>query len=395
MPEHRADDSAQFRRILTRNLAVPLAMGLGSIVVFVGLLWHLVGLLEWVDHTHRVIAKGQELSTLLADEESGMRGFLLSGQESFLAPYSLALAKFEGELAAGQALVADNPAQVDRLRRVGAMANSWNEYARDAIAMRRRGDSVEEFVRTERGKQLFDDMRRELRGFMDNEARLLRDRREDAQNGTWTAVGIYIALLLGASAVIAWAGRRDMLNLSNEYGDALARSRENARDSEERAWLRGAQVDLANELAGALAARGIAERTLAFLAGRIGAVVSAAFVRGDDGLPQRIAAHGLRGDAPDTPHAEQGLVSQVWRDGTMLRLPGLQTGFLKVETHLGDTPPQEVVLLPALHDGEVNGVLELGFLQPPDTRALALLDQLQGLLGTLLEGAHYRQRLQR
>src|SRR6218665_3176600 len=96
--------SAQFRRILTRNLGLPLAMGLGSVVVFVGLLWHLVGLLEWVDHTHRAIAKGQELSTLLADEESGMRGFLISGHESFLAPYSLAQAKFDSELQAGKAL---------------------------------------------------------------------------------------------------------------------------------------------------------------------------------------------------------------------------------------------------------------------------------------------------
>jgi CheY-like chemotaxis protein/signal transduction histidine kinase/CHASE3 domain sensor protein len=391
--------SAQFRRNLTRNLALPLGMGLGSVVVFVVLLLKLADLLEWVDHTHRVIAKGQELSTLLADEESGMRGFLISGQESFLAPYSLALAKFGSELQAGKALTTDNPAQHDRLRRVGALAERWEAYANDVIAMRRRGEPVEPVVRSERGKQLFDEIRRELRAFIDTESRLLRDRREDAQNGTWLAVGGYITLLLGVSMLIAWAGRRDIINLSSEYGTALARVRASGRESEERAWLRGAQLELANQLAGELAARGIAERTLGFLAERSGAIISAAFVRGDDGRPQRIAAHGLR-DEDDArggarSDAEQGLVGQVWRDGTMLRLPGLKADFLKIATHLGDTPPQEVLLLPALHEGRVNGVLELGFTQPPDARTLALLEQLQGLLGTLLEAASYRQRLQR
>ncbi|MEO6276243.1 response regulator [Roseateles sp.] len=401
MTETRPEDSAQFRRILTRNLGLPLGMGLGSIVVFVWLLTHLLGLLEWVDHTSRTGVKGQQLSTLLADEESGMRGFLLSGVESFLAPYSVAQAKFDSELQAGKELTADNPAQYDRLRRVGALAERWVAYANDVIAMRRRGESVELVVRSERGKQLFDEMRDELRAFRDTEARLLRDRREAFQREAQLALGGYIALLLAVSALIAWAGRRDVISLSNEYTAALALTRESAQQSDERAWLRGAQLDLANQLAGELAARGIAERTLGFLAERAGAIVSAAFVRGEDGRPQRVAAHGLvdsearEGEGGARTDAEQGLVAQVWRDGAMLRLPGLKADFLKIETHLGDTSPQEVLLLPALHEGQVNGVLELGFARPPDARTLALLDQLQHLLGTLLEAASYRQRLQR
>ncbi|RZL33801.1 MAG: two-component system sensor histidine kinase/response regulator, partial [Rubrivivax sp.] len=395
MSDRASDDSSQFRRILTRNLALPLLMGVGGTAIFIALLWHLVGLLNWVDHTHRAIAKGQELTTLLADQESGMRGFLLSGDETFLAPYSLAAAKFDSELRASEAMVTDNPAQLDRLRRIGALAARWDGYAGDVIAMRRRGEAVEPVVRSQRGKLLFDEMRRELRGYMEAEARLLRDRNEEAQNSTWTAVASYIALLLAVSGLLAWAGRRDIKALSREYGEALAQTRASSRDNEERAWLRGAQAEMATQLAGERAAAGLAERTLAFLAERVGAVVSAAFVRGEDGHLQRVAAHGLNAGAGDPADAEQGLVGQVWRDATMLRLPGLQAGYLKVATHLGDTAPQEIVLLPALNDGQVNGVLELGFLQPPDNRALMLLDQLQQPLGTLLEAANYRQRLQR
>jgi CheY-like chemotaxis protein/signal transduction histidine kinase len=394
MNETGSEDSGQFRRILTRNLALPLLMGLGGTLIFVALVWHLLARLSWVDHTHRAMAKGQELATLLADQESGMRGFLLSGEESFLAPYTLAVAKFDGKLRATQAMVADHPAQADRLRRVAGLVARWDEYARDVIAMRRRGEAVERLVRTERGKQLFDEIRRELRGFMESESQLLRDRIEDVESSTWTAVTGYIALLMVVSGLLAWAGRRDIKALSSDYSEALGRARQSARDNEERAWLRGAQAELANVLAGERAAAGLAARTLGFLAERIGAVVSAAFLRGEDGHLQRIAAHGLTADADVPADAERGLVGQVLRDGTLQRLRGLQTGFLKVATHLGDTPPQEIVLLPALNDGEVNGVLELGFLQPPGERELALLEQLQQPLGTLLEAARYRQRLQ-
>ncbi|RZJ13255.1 MAG: response regulator [Rubrivivax sp.] len=395
MNDKVSDDSGQFQRILTRNLAFPLLVGLGSVVVFVALLWRLFGMLNWVDQTHRIINKGQQLSTLLADQESGMRGFLLSGEESFLSPYSLALARFGTEMEAAQALTGDNREQLERLRQIASLAARWNDYARDVIAMRRRGERVEEVVRSERGKVIFDQIRQELRTFRENGNRQLAQRREDAEQGTVLAVSGYIALLIALSGLIAWTGRRDITGLSREYGDALDSMRHINKDNEDRSWLRGAQLDLAKQLVGERAAQNIAQRTLGFLAERAGAVVSAAFVRAEDGRLHRVAVHGLRLEEKATPDAEHTLVGQVWRDAKLLRLPGLQADFVKVATTLGDMPPQEVLLLPALNEGEVNGVLELGFMTPPDARTLALLVQLQETLGTLLEGAAYRQRLQR
>jgi CheY-like chemotaxis protein/signal transduction histidine kinase/CHASE3 domain sensor protein len=395
MNETPPEESAQFRRILTRNLVAPLLMGFASVIVFVMLLLRLTELLGWVDHSHRVVAKSHELSTLMAEQESGMRGFLLSGQDAFLAPYSLAQAKFDAELALARQMVADNPAQTERLQRVSALAARWHVFAQEVISLRRQGGDVEGAVRTQTGRQLMEEMRRELRAFVDSELRLLRDRNEDARQGTWTAVAAFVALLLAASGIIAWLGRRDVRALSEEYGSALGRLQETLHDSDERAWLRGAQAELSQQLVGERHLPRIGAQTLAFLAERTGVAVAAAFVRGEDGRLRRIAAHGLVGDPEAEVGQEGGLLEQVWQDGQLRRLGGLQRDYIKVATHLGDRAPQEVLLLPARHEGRVNGLLELGFLAPPDARSLALLEELQLTLGSLLEAAHYRERLQR
>ena len=394
MTDNRVGDSSQFRRILTRNIGIPLAMGLGSIIVFIGLLWHVIGLLNWVDHSHRVVAQGQELATLTADQESGLRGYLLSGQDAFLAPYSIGQARFVAELRNAEQLVSDNPAQLERLRRVGALAQRWTVFAENLLAMRRRGEPVEDTIRTQAGKQLMDEMRRELRTFGDSELRLLRDRSEDAQRGTWASVAGYVALLLMISGAIAWTGRRDMAALSDAYGRALDGLEATARESEGRAWLRGAQAELGAQLMGERSLEGIAERTLAFLAERAGVVVSAAFVRGDDGRLRCVAAHGLDPEQAEARDLEAGLLAQVWRDAQPVRLPGLGDDFLKVTTSLGDSAPEEIMLVPATHDRQVNMMLELAFTRPVDAQAQALLELLQQMLGDQVEAALASQRLQ-
>jgi CHASE3 domain sensor protein len=91
-------DSSQFRRILSRNVAMPLGMGVLSALVFVGIIAYLINVLSWVEHSERVIGRANEVSRMSADMEAGMRGYLLSGDDDFMAPYLQAKPKIEAEL---------------------------------------------------------------------------------------------------------------------------------------------------------------------------------------------------------------------------------------------------------------------------------------------------------
>ncbi len=80
-------DHRDFQRLLSRNVTLPLAGGLLGAVVFVSLIFYLLSVIGWVEHTDRVTRTAAEIQRRSIDMESSMRGFLISGDESFLAPY--------------------------------------------------------------------------------------------------------------------------------------------------------------------------------------------------------------------------------------------------------------------------------------------------------------------
>jgi CHASE3 domain sensor protein len=55
-------------------------------VFFVSVIMYLLSAIQWVEHTDRVINNANEAVKLTVDLETGMRGFLLSGDEQFLDP---------------------------------------------------------------------------------------------------------------------------------------------------------------------------------------------------------------------------------------------------------------------------------------------------------------------
>ena len=64
MPSAPAIDQTGFRRILIRNITLPLAVGVTSAAIFVALIFYLISVLNWVEHTERVIGNTHEIGKL-------------------------------------------------------------------------------------------------------------------------------------------------------------------------------------------------------------------------------------------------------------------------------------------------------------------------------------------
>ena len=78
----------------------------------------------------------------------------------------------------------------------------------------------------------------------------------------------------------------------------------------------------------------------------------------------------------------------------MIRLDDVPSDYFKVSSGLGEGLPHSVLVVPTSDDDRVNGVIELGFLRPLTDRDVELLELIAGNIGTSIEAARYRQRLQ-
>ena len=396
MPENAAIDADQFNRIARRNVLLPMFTGIASALAFLLFFWYFINVTNWVDHTHQVIGKLDELATLQSDMESGTRGYVITGDEAFLASYQAARPQLGAQLEDLIRLTADNPIQTERLRRVQSLQRAWEAFADRTISVRRDGGDATANVKSQTGKQLFDRIRADFAAARNSEQVLLKQRLDELQVVTWTGIVAYVLFIFVIKSYIAWAGRRDITQLSNDFRSALKAQTNAANVLSEQAWVRDGQAQLAETLIGQQTLTTVGRSVLAFAGRYLDPVVAAMYVRDDAGQLQRVSTHGFEGAADDghLAAAREGLVGQALRDGRLNHVSNLKGGYFKVGSGVGESAPAELVVAPISNDGVTNGVIELGFMRPVSVRDLELLKLIADSIGASVDSALYRKRLQ-
>src|SRR5580704_6483642 len=78
----------------------------------------------WVAHTYQVRTELADLLSELKDAETGQRGYLITGEDSYLAPYQAALPAIKGTLEDLRKLSSDNPDQQRRLTAIAPLIDA-------------------------------------------------------------------------------------------------------------------------------------------------------------------------------------------------------------------------------------------------------------------------------
>jgi len=159
-------------------------------------------------HTHLVLGGLEQLLSNLKDAETGQRGYILTGQESYLEPYSAALRSLDGAIAGLRTLSADNPRQQRKLDALEPLVASQLDELRRTIDLRKsRGfEPAQAAVQAGTGKQTMDRIRKLVAETEDEERILLQARENASADAERTLVvivyGIPVALLLLIVATI-------------------------------------------------------------------------------------------------------------------------------------------------------------------------------------------------
>ena len=123
---------------LVWGFALPLVLVVAMSGVIYKSVDHLIQTAEWVNHTHEAIELADNLGGAMVDMETGLRGFLIAGNDEFLEPYVNGQQAFTEVIAKTLNHVSDNPEQVGRLKKIQGLKSKWlNDHAEVAIGMRR------------------------------------------------------------------------------------------------------------------------------------------------------------------------------------------------------------------------------------------------------------------
>jgi PAS domain S-box-containing protein len=197
---------------LRRNVNATFGAALFLLLLIGGVCyWSVSGFLAAADerrHSYEVRALLTDVLTHLQNAETGQRGYLLTGQEPYLAPYVRGVSSLARDIAALRQVAGSDPALQGRLATLDTLVLAKLTELNQTIEVRRqRGlDATLPTVTSDGGRQLMDSVRRILEGADAMEAARTERSDDRVRNAGNVARVTIIAGILLAVAVVLVSG---------------------------------------------------------------------------------------------------------------------------------------------------------------------------------------------
>ena len=169
--------------------------------------------------TNLVIDELGDLLSSLKDAETGQRGFIITGNEEYLAPYQASLGQIESHLAVLRRLTAGNSREVQRLAAITPLVAAKLAELKETIAIRKtKGIQVaSDLVMTHLGMNLMDKIRALVGDSQQEEQHLLEGSTAKKEKGTQETIrSVFLGGTLGGLALLSLFGTLK-LELARRY----------------------------------------------------------------------------------------------------------------------------------------------------------------------------------
>lgn len=210
-----------FRRHLRLAFAIPVLLALLVGGVFVAQAYYLRENVRAVQHSYEVQVHCRSALQLILDMETGLRGYLLTGEDHFLAPYTAAEPQVDVALAQLMELVRSDPEQYRDVIRIQTYYQSWHDYSRRMMTARHAESSVTDFRMNLEGKQWVDLIRRDSDEILQIEEGRFHQR---IASTTATLTRLFISIVaisVVLGLMLATFSRKELRAVARSYNEAL------------------------------------------------------------------------------------------------------------------------------------------------------------------------------
>jgi methyl-accepting chemotaxis protein len=172
---------------------------------------------DWVAHTREVQNQLTQLLSNLQDAETGQRGYLITGVDSYLAPFTSGSTRAEETRKDLARLVSDNPKQEARAKGLAPLIAEKIAELQQTVDVRRSRDfaAAQSIVLSDQGKKAMDAIRALLQEMNSEEEILLKKRADAAQADAGNAKS---TIVFGTLAALVLAGLAGVLITRNIAG---------------------------------------------------------------------------------------------------------------------------------------------------------------------------------
>jgi len=333
-----------------------------------------------VTHTLQVMEALEGILSLAKDAETGQRGYLLTGEDPYLEPFTNAKAQLPDELRKSYELVDNDPVQLQRLKNLEQAIKDKFAELDQTVAMRGKGETSAAIalVRSDKGKVLMDRVRSLVTTMEAAERAALDERQNDWQRAEF----ISSAVTFGGSTLLIVLIVAAAILTSRDY-----------RARQTQVWLRTGQMAFSQRIQGEQRLERLGEHVLTFLGTFLDAKVGALYIAEGANVFRRFAGYAM-GAGSKVVRPGDGLLGQAARDNRPIRVKNVPEGYLPITSALGHGAPREILIAPASADGTVHAVVELGFLRNLHPEDLELLSRVSETLGVAIRASRDRTRLE-
>ena len=393
--------------------------------------------------TRKIISTSNNLLNALQGAETGNRGFLLTGKESYLEPFNKALESLPTELKAIETLTRMDPVQKVRVDSLLTAAQWRIEVLKEAVATKRNGGVVS-LAQLDVSKSAMDKCRTIINDIIQNEDDTINQKSTNLDNSSFiTTLFIVISALLSLiiTSYFYFRLRADFkkrallekslrdkdeaisrrLNLVqkitnrialgeydvkaeevedddlgaiaksvNRMSKSLKKSFDQLKDND---WLHAGYAKLYTGLVGNKSEETIAVDSIKTLIGYIGAVSGAIYIFNDERL-ELAGTYGLDKQVQKYFLPGEGYIGQVFTDREPKTLNNLNTADYLVSFANGKINVPHIQLLPMLVDDQVLGVLEVGQMESFTAVEKTFLTECSRQIGIALVSAKGRAKIQ-
>ncbi len=311
-----------------------------------------------VDHSNQVLNEFEQILIATIDAETGVRGFVISGDENSLQHFTTANTRAVEHLAKVKELTKNDLNQQKNIETLDEEIKLRFYNLNKAISIRKINfEKARDFVATGEGKRIQDEIRKIIDGARTIENTLLTERRQASENNAKKFNAVFAILLLIILVIL-------FIVYSIVTSNLRALKRAEA-ETASKNWLLSGRTELNEKLKGDQTVEDFANNTISFLCNYLKACIGAVYQLNDKDKTLALIgqyAFATTNNIKVKFALKEGLIGQVAWDKKQILITAITEENIHISSSILNAKPKYLLITPFIFENNTVGVIEIGSL---------------------------------